>query len=80
MNPAHPPQGVSRYVPRMRPHWLRVLLLLFLVRGGALAAQRACPAGPTALVLSGNTTPADAEVQIAASGIIPTHVCASILT
>jgi HAD superfamily hydrolase (TIGR01450 family) len=34
----------------------------------------------TALVLSGNTTPADAEVQIAASGIIPTHVCASILT
>ena len=37
----------------MRPHWLRVLLLLFLVRGGALAAQRACPAGPTALVLSG---------------------------
>jgi HAD superfamily hydrolase (TIGR01450 family) len=34
----------------------------------------------TALVLSGNTLPSDAEVAIAASGIIPTFVCASILT
>lgn len=34
----------------------------------------------TALVLSGNTLPTDAEVAIAASGIIPTYVCTSILT
>ncbi len=34
----------------------------------------------TALVLSGNTTPEDAEVQISASGIVPSYVCASILT
>jgi HAD superfamily hydrolase (TIGR01450 family) len=34
----------------------------------------------TALVLSGNTLPSDAEVAIAASGIIPTYVSASILT
>ena len=34
----------------------------------------------TALVLSGNTRPADAEVQIRASGIIPTYVCESILS
>ncbi len=34
----------------------------------------------TALVLSGNTQPARAEVRIAASGIFPTYVCESILT
>lgn len=34
----------------------------------------------TVLVLSGNTQPKRAEVLIAASGIIPTYVCASILT
>jgi ribonucleotide monophosphatase NagD (HAD superfamily) len=34
----------------------------------------------TALVLSGNTPAADAEVAILSSGIIPTYVCSSILT
>lgn len=34
----------------------------------------------TALVLSGNTLPQRAEVMIAASGILPTYVCQSILT
>jgi HAD superfamily hydrolase (TIGR01450 family) len=34
----------------------------------------------TALVLSGNTLPEEAEVRIRASGIIPTHVCQSVLT
>ena len=53
MNPAHAPQGVSRYVPRMPPRCLRVLLLMLLLRGGVLAAQQGCPAGPAALVLSG---------------------------
>ncbi len=34
----------------------------------------------TALVLSGNTSAENAEVQISASGIVPTFVCESILT
>jgi HAD superfamily hydrolase (TIGR01450 family) len=34
----------------------------------------------TALVLSGNTSAEAVEVQISASGIIPTYVCSSILT
>jgi HAD superfamily hydrolase (TIGR01450 family) len=34
----------------------------------------------TALVLSGNTSPDDAETQIRSTGIIPDYVCASILT
>jgi HAD superfamily hydrolase (TIGR01450 family) len=34
----------------------------------------------TALVLSGNTSATNAEVQISASGIVPTYVCDSILT
>jgi HAD superfamily hydrolase (TIGR01450 family) len=34
----------------------------------------------TALVLSGNTRAENASVQISASGIIPTHLCESILT
>jgi HAD superfamily hydrolase (TIGR01450 family) len=34
----------------------------------------------TALVLSGNTRPENAGVQISASGIIPDHLCESILT
>src|SRR5690606_32108277 len=34
----------------------------------------------TALVLSGNTSASSAEVQISASGIVPTYVCESILT
>lgn len=34
----------------------------------------------TALVLTGNTSPSEAQMRIEASGIIPTHVCESVLS
>ena len=33
----------------------------------------------TVLVLTGNTQPQDAEIQIRSTGIIPTYVCESVV-
>lgn len=75
MNPAHASQGVSRYVPQMSPRWLACFAAVLLAPGGMVAAQRSCPAGPTALVLSGGGAKGLAHIGVIqaleAAGIRP---------